>query len=129
MTDELDVFGYGNVRRFTGKQLKEIAFPLGGIGTGAISLGGRGQLRDWEIFNRPCKGNGVPSYYHGGVHPVQKSFFVLRIQSGQGKPVVRLLERQFLPPYSGSYGLNRHDPLHGLPRLAETVFRLTYAAG
>ena len=34
-----------------------IAFPLGGIGTGTVSLGGRGQLRDWEIFNRPDKGN------------------------------------------------------------------------
>ena len=34
-----------------------IAFPLGGIGTGTISLGGRGNLRDWEIFNRPDKGN------------------------------------------------------------------------
>ena len=29
------------------------AFPLGGIGTGNISLGARGELRDWEIFNRP----------------------------------------------------------------------------
>src|SRR5690242_12653146 len=33
----------------------EVAFPLGGIGTGTISLGGRGELRDWEIFNRPAK--------------------------------------------------------------------------
>jgi uncharacterized protein (DUF608 family) len=33
-----------------------LAFPLGGIGTGSISLGGRGQLRDWEIYNRPDKG-------------------------------------------------------------------------
>ena len=126
MTDELDVFGCGNVRPFTGKQLKEIAFPLGGIGTGTVSLGGRGQLRDWEVFNRPCKGNVVPSYYHGGVHPVQKSFFALRAQSGENPPVVRLLERQFLPPYSGSYGLNRNDPLHGLPRLAEAEFRGAY---
>ncbi|MDR1949407.1 MAG: hypothetical protein LBQ38_08445, partial [Spirochaetaceae bacterium] len=26
------------------------AFPLGGIGTGTISLGARGDLRDFEIF-------------------------------------------------------------------------------
>ncbi len=30
---------------YTGESLREIAFPLGGIGTGTLSLGGRGQLR------------------------------------------------------------------------------------
>lgn len=28
-------------------------FLLGGIGTGNISVGARGQLLDWEIFNWP----------------------------------------------------------------------------
>ena len=42
-------------RSFRGAELSEIAFPLGGIGTGTISLGGRGELRDWEIFNRPAR--------------------------------------------------------------------------
>src|SRR3982750_4863318 len=42
-------------RTFRGRQLSMIAFPLGGVGAGAVSLGGRGQLRDWEIFNRPDK--------------------------------------------------------------------------
>lgn len=40
---------------FRGSALTEIAFPLGGIGTGCVSLDGRGGLRDWEIFNRPNK--------------------------------------------------------------------------
>lgn len=40
---------------FSGDHLREIAFPLGGIGTGCISLDGRGGLRDWEIFGRPNK--------------------------------------------------------------------------
>src|SRR5580692_9445690 len=48
-------------RVFRGRQLALIAFPLGGVAAGSISLGGRGQLRDWEIFNRPDKGN-APSY-------------------------------------------------------------------
>ena len=48
-------------RAFRGDQLAMVAFPLGGIGTGSISLGGRGQLRDWEIFNRPEKGR-FPTY-------------------------------------------------------------------
>ncbi len=43
-------------RSFTGDHLAMIAFPLGGVAAGSLSLGGRGQLRDWEIFNRPNKG-------------------------------------------------------------------------
>lgn len=37
------------------KATKNISFPLGGIGTGCIGLTGNGELRDWEIFNRPSK--------------------------------------------------------------------------
>ena len=40
--------------------LVRIAMPIGGIGTGTVSLGGRGDLRDWEIMNRPSKGY-IPS--------------------------------------------------------------------
>ena len=40
-------------RVFEGRQLKMISFPLGGVAAGSLGLGGRGQLRDWEIFNRP----------------------------------------------------------------------------
>ena len=43
-------------RVFRGPQLKMISFPLGGVGAGSLGLGGRGQLRDWEIFNRPNRG-------------------------------------------------------------------------
>lgn len=40
---------------YSGEHLRELAFPLGGIGTGCVSLDGRGNLRDWEIFGRPNK--------------------------------------------------------------------------
>ena len=43
----------GFPRQFTGRNLARISCPLGGIGTGGIGLGGRGNLQDWEIFNRP----------------------------------------------------------------------------
>src|ERR1700683_4083399 len=46
-------------RVFTGRHLAQVAFPLGGVGAGSIALGGRGQLRDWEIFNRPDKGRSL----------------------------------------------------------------------
>ena len=42
---------------YAGEQAREISFPLGGIGTGCIGLGGNGRLIDWEIYNRPNKGS------------------------------------------------------------------------
>lgn len=48
-------------RRFQGRQLQMISFPLGGVAAGSLGLGGRGQLVNWEIFNRPNKGY-RPSY-------------------------------------------------------------------
>ncbi len=55
-----ELYGLGALRTFEGATLRELAFPLGGIGTGTVSLGGRGNLRDWEIFNRPGKGVDLP---------------------------------------------------------------------
>ena len=65
----------GSQRVFEGDSLKEIAFPLGGIGTGTVSLGGRGNLRDWEIFNRPGKGVNLPF-----------TFFALYFEDGPAGP-------------------------------------------
>src|SRR6266478_4916774 len=50
----------GPQRSYTSEQSGEVAFPLGGIGTGTVSIGGRGELRDWEIFNRPAKRRILP---------------------------------------------------------------------
>jgi uncharacterized protein (DUF608 family) len=97
-------------RVFTGRHLTAIAFPLGGVAAGAISLGGRGQLRDWEIFNRPDKGNG-PSY----------AFPAIWAQSGTRKPVARVLESRIQPPYEGSSGLGTKNA-PGLVRLASGTF-------
>src|SRR6516225_9480659 len=97
-------------RVFTGGDLRMIAFPLSGIGTGSIALGGRGQLRDWEIFNRPDKGNN-PSY----------AFPAIWVQAGNRKPVARVLESRMQPPYEGSSGLGtRNAP--GLTRLSSATF-------
>lgn len=102
-------------RVFTGQSLQEIAFPLGGIGTGSISLGGRGDLRDWEIFNRPAKGSRLDF-----------TFFSLWARRIGHKPVARVLERRFLPPYrGGGFGLAQRQ-LSGLPRLEEAEFCGTY---
>ena len=54
---------------YEGKKTKEIRFPLGGIGTGSISLDGSGRLVDWEIFNRPNKGS-IGDYTHFAIKAI-----------------------------------------------------------
>ncbi len=43
-------------RRYRGSDRVRISLPVGGIGTGTVGFGGRGQFRDWELENRPSKG-------------------------------------------------------------------------
>jgi non-lysosomal glucosylceramidase len=104
----------GKVRSFTGESLRDIAFPLGGIGTGSVSLGGRGQLRDWEIFNRPAKGKDLPY-----------TFFAVWAQAEGQAPVARVAEGRLPPPYIDGRGL-LPGKLCGLPRLREAVFHGEY---
>ncbi len=106
--------GRGTQRTFSGENLREIAFPLGGIGTGTVSLGGRGNLRDWEIFNRPGKGIDLPF-----------TFFAIWTCPEGGEPVARVLERRLLPPYVAAGGLPSPSAA-GLPRLAEARFTGAY---
>jgi non-lysosomal glucosylceramidase len=83
--------GISAQRTLTGPQLNEVAFPLGGLGTGCVSFSGRGELVDWEIFNRPNKGY-RPDF----------SFFSLFAQAEGGAPVFRVLEGPVKPPYQGA---------------------------
>ncbi len=97
-------------RVFSGRHLTAIGFPLGGVCAGCISLGGRGQLRDWEIFNRPDKGN-APEY----------AFPSIWVQAGSRKPVARVLESRIQPPFEGSSGLGSQNA-PGLTRLTSATF-------
>ena len=36
---------------YEGEALREISFPLGGIGSGCVGLDGYGRLIDWQIEN------------------------------------------------------------------------------
>jgi uncharacterized protein (DUF608 family) len=87
-----------------------LAFPLGGIGTGTVSLGARGDLRDWEIFNRPAKGTLLPNTY-----------FALRICPEGGTPTGRILEAAHQPPYALSHGFDPQTAA-GLPHFPHTRF-------
>jgi uncharacterized protein (DUF608 family) len=104
----------GPQRTFTADHLSEIAFPLGGIGTGTVSLGGRGELRDWEIFNRPGKGKILPF-----------TFVALWARPEGGKASVRVVEAPLTPPYRGGFGFER-ESAQGLPRFKGARFTGAY---
>ncbi|NPV48140.1 MAG: hypothetical protein HPY69_14400 [Armatimonadetes bacterium] len=102
------------LKTYTGAHLRRIALPLGGIGTGTVSLGGRGDLRDWEIMNRPAKG-----------YTPDRAFFALWAQAEGQEPVTRCLEGPVDPvDYEGASGCA--VPNHGLPRFRECAFHAAY---
>ena len=105
------------LRRYDSEHLREIAMPLGGIGTGTVSLGGRGDLRDWEITGQPRKGYRKPT-----------SFFLLRCETEAGDVAMRALESEVQPPFEHSRGFDepgRHEQ-YGLPRFREGAFHVAY---
>jgi len=109
------------LKRYDRDHLARIALPLGGIGTGTVSLGGRGDLRDWEVCNRPAKGF-TPAVARVG------PFFALYARAGDASPVLRLLEGPLeLMEYEGSSGAA--VPNHGLPRFRACEFAAAYPLG
>jgi non-lysosomal glucosylceramidase len=102
------------LKSYTGDHLLRVALPLGGIGTGTISLAGRGNLQDWEVMNRPAK----------GCTP-RNAFFVLRVKEKGKPPVLRCLEGRIHPSqYEGASGST--VPNHGLPRFRSCRYHAAY---
>ena len=109
-------------RHYDADHLYQVALPLGGIGTGTVSLGGRGELRDWEIMNIPgkqystvTKGNNAP-------------FFAIYVKQPEQKAVATLLEG---PLYTQEYLHYEGRPVnhHGLPRFEQASFDAAYPFG
>jgi len=109
------------LKRYDREHIYKIALPIGGIGTGTVSLGGRGNLQDWEIMGRPAKG------YNPGPGRNNSAFFTLYTEAN-GKKDLRLLEGP-LPfyEYEGSSGAIATN--HGLPRFSEATFDAAYPFG
>jgi len=108
---DAELLGPGPQRVYEGEFMNEVAFPLGGIGTGTVSLGGRGNLRDWEIFNRPGKGLSMPF-----------TFFALYFEQN-GSKAVRVLEGPLPPPFTTGF---RREDVPGLPRMEKARFSGEY---
>ncbi len=109
---------------YKGEKLKEISFPIGGIGTGSIGLTGTGRFKDWEIYNKPNKGS-----LNGFTH------FAVKIEEA-GKVVdARVMNSDLHPPFMGEvtaqnfsgygFGPSRYS-LSGVPHFKDAVFTGKY---
>jgi non-lysosomal glucosylceramidase len=105
---------------FSGRNTREISFPIGGIGAGCIGLSGNGSLIDWEIFNRPNKRT-----YNG------LSFFAIKAENSTGVKLARVLHGDLQPPYI-NYDPNKHhsfgfgvdrESVAGLPHFKDVTFK------
>jgi non-lysosomal glucosylceramidase len=99
-----------SLKQTYGPNATALAFPLGGIGTGNVSLGIGGNFCDWEIFNHPGKGVINPN-----------SFFAIRVKEGRKPPVCKILEGPVLPPYLKSNGYQPYS-VAGLPHFRNARF-------
>lgn len=77
---------------YTGERLREISFPVGGIGAGCIGLAGNGALVDWEIRNHPDKGVRNPM-----------SHFAVKAETNGSLLDARVLQGDHLARLSGDY--------------------------
>ena len=103
---------------YRNEQLREIIFPLGGIGSGCIGLSGSGHLVDWEIFNRPAKGS------HNGYSQIS-----VRTVAPDGTVNARSLtgdvQKDLMGQYSGASGYGfgyRRFSMAGFPHFESVEF-------
>lgn len=101
-----ELFQTGGFRTYTEKHT-QAAMLLGGIGTGSISIGSRGQLQDFELFGHPSKGLNFP-YTFFAVHG-----------EGEGIHFTKVLESRLQPPFVSPNGLIP-DTTAGLPRFVSS---------
>lgn len=107
------------LRHYDQQHLTRLALPLGGIGTGTVSLGGRGQLQDWEIMNRPAKG--YSTVLMGNTAP----FFAIHVaEKSKTKALLGPIE-----PHEYQHMEGRPVDHHGLPRFAHARFDAAYPFG
>ena len=105
--------------KYVGQYTKEISFPLGGIGTGSIGLGGDGRLIDWEIFNKPSKGS-INGYTHFAIRAIQGDKITAAVLNGD-------IQKEFIGQYKKSnftgYGFGpSNQKMCGFPHFKNVEF-------
>lgn len=99
---------------YSGESLRAVKMPMGGIGTGNLSLAGDGTLQQWQIFNQVNHTAFLPG-----------TFFGVRVHTGRRGtgPVMRLLQTDCFYDTDFEPALSTSD--HVIPdearRIAERV--------
>ncbi|WP_028668009.1 GH116 family glycosyl-hydrolase [Runella zeae] len=110
------------IKHYDQQHLYRVALPLGGIGTGTVSISGKGELKDWEIMNRPAKG------FSGGQMGNGVPFFSIFIKESNGKTHTKGLMGPLDPvDYQDKEG--RPVDNHGIPRFRNVSFDASYPFG
>ena len=109
------------LKHYDENHVSKIALPVGGIGTGTVSVSGRGNLVDWEIMNRP--GNGFSTVTPGNDAP----FFAIHIEKDEKKYTKGLMGPLLNYEYEHMEG--RPVDHHGIPRFAKATFDAAYPFG
>lgn len=109
---------------YENEKTKQISFPLGGIGTGCIGLAGNGELKDWEIFNRPNK-NTRNAYSHFALKATCRGKSILKVL--QGDPVENLMGVSCASDGHYGFGFGPHqNTLGGYPHFEKVSFDGTF---
>jgi hypothetical protein len=114
------------LKHYDQNHLSKIVFPIGGIGTGTVNIGGRGDLRQWEIMNIPGKQNpGGPNRNdQESISPV----FCLFTKMKDGTTITKSLTGP-LEYYQYEAMMGQPTENHGLPRFREASFDAAYPFG
>lgn len=90
---------------YENEKAKNVSFPIGGIGSGCVSLLGNGEISDFEVFGRPNKNtlNGYTSF------AVKASY--------EGESVAKILHGDTNESYMGAHTELHHVGFGFGPRL------------
>ena len=107
------------LKHYEGKWLDKVAMPVGGIGTGSISIGGNGQWKDVELMNKPGIG------FYGAASPKLAPCFMVFTKNAAGKKNAKALMGPI--PVSQFQGMQGSEaPNNGFPRFRTVAFDVAY---
>jgi uncharacterized protein (DUF608 family) len=109
------------LKKYDSDHISKIAMPIGGIGTGTMSLGGNGEIKDLEIMNKPGIG------FNGSADVKNAPFFMIYTSQNGVNKSKALLGPVDIAQYEGSSGSQANN--HGFPRFKNATFEAAYPFG